>query len=129
MFFLLSSFTTLRREPANITGSHNQLTGFFVGQPFDISQIINAPRRREFLSQRTCKHHESRQFESHIAIQLPDSAQIFRVAGLLSPRLLPRPALSGQCVLAHRALAQCLSPGRLIKAAQFPLQFFLLQAT
>ncbi len=39
-----SCYSLLRfvTEPANITGSHNQCSGFFVGQPFDISQIINA---------------------------------------------------------------------------------------
>ncbi|ABV15621.1 hypothetical protein CKO_04568 [Citrobacter koseri ATCC BAA-895] len=112
-----SCYSLLRfvAEPANITGSHNQLTGFFVGQPFDISQIINALLSEIF--QRT--NTTGSQFECQVATQSFQIQQIVRRFVITKAFFLGQ-CQSGQCVFG--TLAQRFN-GRFIQPVDFQ-QFF-----
>ncbi len=117
-----SCYSLLRfvTEPANITGSHNQCSGFFVGQPFDISQIINALFGEIFQRTNATAASLNAKSRSHPSRFSRSSA------GLLSPRLFPGLCNGGQCIFS--TLAQCFN-GRLIKAFDFQQLFHRAQAS
>jgi len=64
----LSCYSLLRvvAKPTDIAGGHNQFTGLFIAQPFNIRQVVDTLLGKIFQRTNTAR----RQLERHFALQL-----------------------------------------------------------
>ncbi len=103
MLFFLLQFITLRHRTSKYYGQPYQCSGFFVGQPFDISQIINA------CSARSSSVQTPRAASLNAKSDLPLQGSADRQPVCYHRGFLLGLCNGGQCIFS--TLAQCFNVG------------------